>query len=92
MNAPHTSESGDDALDAIDQMMMLLMAAVDVTARVGYRVLRVPLSRCGDRCAAVSTSRARISVDGRDTILGCVRGYGSGASGKPGLPQRSSAR
>jgi hypothetical protein len=39
MNAPHTSESGEDALDAIDQMLMLLMGAVDVTARVAYHVL-----------------------------------------------------
>jgi hypothetical protein len=39
VNAPHTGESGDDALDAIDQMLMLLMGAVDVTARVAYRAL-----------------------------------------------------
>jgi hypothetical protein len=39
LNHPHTSESGDDALDALDQMVMLLMGAVDVTARVAYYAL-----------------------------------------------------
>ena len=34
LNSPHTEESGEDALDALDQMLMLLMAAVGVTARV----------------------------------------------------------
>jgi hypothetical protein len=39
VNSPHTSESGEDALDALDQMLMLLMGAVEVTARVAYDVL-----------------------------------------------------
>jgi hypothetical protein len=47
VNAPHTNESGDDALDAIDQMLMLLMAAVDVTARVAYRVLAIEATGFG---------------------------------------------
>jgi hypothetical protein len=39
--APSPALGLDDALDAIDQMLMLLMAAVDVIARVGYRVLGI---------------------------------------------------
>jgi hypothetical protein len=39
--APTPALGLDDALDAIDQMLMLLMAAVDVTARVAYRVLGI---------------------------------------------------
>lgn len=48
MNSPHTSESGEDALDALDQMLMLLMGAVDVTARVASHALGLEAIR-GDK-------------------------------------------
>lgn len=51
VNAPHTSESGEDALDAIDQMLMLLMGAVAVTARVAYRALGLDATRLREELA-----------------------------------------
>lgn len=39
LNRPQTTDTGEDALDALDQMLMLLMGAVDVSARVACEVL-----------------------------------------------------
>ncbi|MGY1692304.1 hypothetical protein [Geodermatophilus sp. SYSU D01105] len=39
LNAPQNNDTADDALAALDRLLLLLMAAVDVSARVAHMVL-----------------------------------------------------
>jgi hypothetical protein len=70
LNMPQDNDTADAALDGLDQVLVALMAAVDVSARVAHLALELPTDRLFD--AGWQRSRWRELVAERDSQLADV--------------------